>query len=98
MGLPSVAYGAHTCTTLVPILTHIYHSPAVPTFSHRLMLTGERVSTFALCPHPPTLNTTRGALYRNLRAVLSRSAADRRCGIFAAIPCNQPQGKLRVED
>mmetsp|Transcript_29028 Transcript_29028/g.55700 ORF Transcript_29028/g.55700 Transcript_29028/m.55700 type:complete len:172 (+) Transcript_29028:14-529(+) len=37
--VPSIAYGAHTCTTLVPILMEMWHSPSVPTIFHRKLLT-----------------------------------------------------------
>mmetsp|Transcript_39657 Transcript_39657/g.55067 ORF Transcript_39657/g.55067 Transcript_39657/m.55067 type:complete len:169 (+) Transcript_39657:109-615(+) len=38
--LPSVVYGAHTCTTLMPILMEIWYSPLVPSHRHRCILTG----------------------------------------------------------
>lgn len=37
--LPSVVYGGHTCTTLVPILAELWNSPSVPTSQHRQILT-----------------------------------------------------------
>lgn len=47
--VPSIAYGAHTCTTLVPILMEMWHSPSVPTIFHRKLLTGV-ILRVSYCP------------------------------------------------
>eukprot|EP00959_Pyramimonas_sp_CCMP1952_P342503 7175832-Pyramimonas_sp.AAC.2 len=38
--LPAVVYGAHTSTTLAPILLELWSVPTIPTDQNRLALTG----------------------------------------------------------
>jgi hypothetical protein len=46
--LPSVVYGAHTSTTLVPILCELWNVPSVPTDRDRLVLTGFYLPYFVI--------------------------------------------------
>lgn len=83
MRLPSVAYGAHTCTTLVPILTEIWHSPAVPTHTQRLLLTGEPCARVARSVYQHLRISTREPI--DIRSGMSGHSAARLDACFTGI-------------